>query len=90
MRQEQNKESMKSDLARARAMPDEKIDDSDSPELDASFFSRPQVQLPDTKHQITIRLDESVLAWFKSKGKGYQGRINAVLRAFVNHERRPR
>jgi uncharacterized protein (DUF4415 family) len=89
MRPKQNNAGIKSDLARARAMPDDKIDDSDSPELDASFFSRPLVQLPDKKRQVTIRLDESVLAWFKSKGKGYQGRINAVLRAYVDHERRP-
>lgn len=34
------------------------------------------------KVSVTLRLDADVLAWFKSVGPGYQGRINAVLRAF--------
>jgi len=32
------------------------------------------------KHQITARVDADVLAWLKSQGKGYQSRINAILR----------
>ncbi len=34
------------------------------------------------KRQITVRLDEEVIDWFKSQGKGYQTRMNAVLRAY--------
>ena len=34
------------------------------------------------KRQITVRLDAEVIDWFKSQGKGYQTRMNAVLRAY--------
>ena len=39
--------------------------------------------LPDTKQQITLRLDADVLEFLKHTGKRYQSRINAVLRAYV-------
>lgn len=35
------------------------------------------------KKQITLRIDEEVLVWFKSKGRGYQGMMNKVLRDFA-------
>ena len=35
-----------------------------------------------SKSLVSLRVDEDVLQWFKSKGAGYQTRINAVLRAF--------
>jgi uncharacterized protein (DUF4415 family) len=35
------------------------------------------------KKSITVRLDADVLAWLKSKGPGYQSRINAILRAVM-------
>jgi uncharacterized protein (DUF4415 family) len=41
------------------------------------------------KRQITLRIDPDVLDWFKRQGRGYQTRINAALRAFVEaHERK--
>jgi len=64
-------------------MKDEDIDFSDSPELDDSFFKRPLVELPKSKGMITIRVDHDVLEWFKSQGRGYQTRINALLRAYM-------
>lgn len=36
----------------------------------------------ETKIVVTIRLDGEVLEWFKSMGKGYQTKINAVLKAY--------
>ena len=40
------------------------------------------------KQQISIRLDADVLEWFKQQGKGYQQKIQAVLRAYKNaHEK---
>jgi uncharacterized protein (DUF4415 family) len=39
--------------------------------------------LPPRKKHINIRIDADVLAWFKQTGRGYQTRINNVLRAFV-------
>ena len=41
------------------------------------------------KKQVTLRIDPDVLDWFKRQGRGYQTRINAALRAFVEaHERK--
>jgi uncharacterized protein (DUF4415 family) len=64
------------------ARPDSEIDLSDAPELSAEqwkkgirgHFYRP------VKRQITARVDADVLQWLKSQGKGYQSRINAILR----------
>ena len=36
------------------------------------------------KKRITIRLDEDIIGWFRSKGKGYQTLINDALRNYVN------
>lgn len=73
---------MKSDLKRIDQMTDEDIDYSDIPEVDASFFSTARVVVPPGKKQVTIRLDSDVLAWLKEQGRGYQTRINAILRAY--------
>ena len=41
------------------------------------------------KAQIRLRIDPDLLTWFKRQGPGYQARINAALRAFVEaHERK--
>ena len=61
--------------------------DPDNPPLDDTFFAAARkMRLEDLvrppKKQITIRLDADVLEWFRSSGKGYQSRINAVLRAY--------
>ena len=44
--------------------------------------------LPPGKQHINIRIDADVLDWFRNTGKGYQTRINNVLRAFVEARRR--
>ena len=77
-----SRKSTKSDLARLDALRDEDIDYSDIPELDESFFEKATVQWPPHKKQLTIRLDEDVLDWLKAQGRGYQTRINAILRAY--------
>ncbi|MFC1463188.1 BrnA antitoxin family protein [Verrucomicrobiota bacterium] len=64
-------------------MPDSDIDFSDIPKLDKGFFSRAQVRMPKRKKSVSLRLDPDVLDWFKHEGRGYQTRINAVLRAYV-------
>jgi uncharacterized protein (DUF4415 family) len=71
-----------SDLNRLRSMKDEDIDTSDIPEFDASFFANAVIRLPEPKASVTLRIDREVLDWFKSQGKGYQTRINAVLKAY--------
>ena len=60
------------------------IDFSDIPELDEAFWSRARLVLPEAgKTQLTLRLDSDLVDWFKASGKGYQTRMNAVLRAYV-------
>ncbi len=73
---------MKSDLKRIDRMTDEDIDYSDIPEVDGAFFATARVVVPPGKKQVTIRLDSDVLAWLKEQGRGYQTRINAILRAY--------
>ena len=57
---------------------------SDCPILTAEELKKLRPRHPEyfkpRKHSVQIRLDADVLAWFKSYGKGYQSRINAVLR----------
>ena len=40
------------------------------------------------KETVTIRIDEDVLRWFKAQGRGYQTRVNRLLRAFMEGKRR--
>jgi uncharacterized protein (DUF4415 family) len=77
------KKKFHSDMQRLRQMQDEEIDYSEIPELDADFFERAVIVLPKPKASICIRLDQEVLDWFKAQGKGYQTRINALLRAYM-------
>jgi len=69
-------------------MKDAAIDFSDIPALDNSFFTKATEPWPPPKRQLTIRLDGDVLVWLKSYGRGYQTRINHILRAAM--ETQPR
>jgi uncharacterized protein (DUF4415 family) len=72
---------------RIRAMKDSDIDLSDSPEFTPEMFSRGLVraglQPIKRKIQLTVRVDRDVLDWHRSRGRGYQTRINALLRAYM-------
>ncbi|MGA3188401.1 MAG: BrnA antitoxin family protein [Bryobacteraceae bacterium] len=69
-----------SQLAALRKMKDEDIDLSDIPEItDWSNAVVGQFYRP-VKQSLTIRLDADVIAWLKSQGRGYQTRINSLLR----------
>jgi uncharacterized protein (DUF4415 family) len=75
-------------LKRLDEMP---IDYSDIPELDDAFFKNAKIaNWPPTKAQLTIRLDSDVLAWLKSNGRGYQTRINHILRVAMESQPKPR
>jgi uncharacterized protein (DUF4415 family) len=81
-----SKESL-TDWERLDALQDEEIDLSDIAEITPEMFARAVVRHglkpPPSKQQVTIRLDEDVLKWFRSQGKGYQTRINSLLRAYM-------
>ena len=58
-----------------------------NPMADSSWISDDLMQVP-KKKQLTIRIDEDVLDFYKSEGEGYQTRMNAVLRAFMEHNKK--
>ncbi len=71
------------DWDKVDALIDEEIDTSDIPPLGDDFFANAELRLPQAKQTITIRLDKDVLEWYKTQGKGYQTRINAILRSYM-------
>ncbi|MEP2828908.1 BrnA antitoxin family protein [Parvibaculum sp.] len=71
------------ELARLKAKLDREIDYSDIPELGPDFFRAAKMLMPEAAQPVTMRLDRSVIEFFKKQGPGYQSRINAVLRAYV-------
>jgi uncharacterized protein (DUF4415 family) len=72
--------------AEARRLDAAPIDYSDIPPLSDDFFTKAREAWPPTKQQLTVRLDADVLAWLKSHGKGYQTRINRILRAAMESQ----
>ena len=56
----------------------------DAQPTDAVFWRTATVVMPRQKGSVTLRLDPEIVAWFKSQGKGYQSRMNAVLRSFMS------
>ena len=65
------------------AVADKDIDYSDIPPLDDDFWSNARLVEPDRTQQVTLRVKKSVLDAFKSTGKGYQTRMNAVLESYA-------
>ena len=49
-----------------------------------SDWTNLKVAWPQPKQAISLRIDQDILAWFRERGPGYQTRMNAVLRAFVD------
>ncbi len=69
-------------LAALAERPDSEIDFSDIPPLTDKFWEN-AVRNPfyrPVKQQLTVRLDADVVAWLRMQGKGYQTRLNSVLR----------
>jgi uncharacterized protein (DUF4415 family) len=64
-------------------MEDDEINYSDIPPLDDDFFAQGELRLPKAKPLISLRIDPEVLAWFRAQGPGYQTRMNAVLRKYM-------
>lgn len=80
------------DLNRIDAMKDEDIDFSDIPEITPEMFARAvlrrNLKPVARKKQLTLRVDSDVVDWYKKQGRGYQTRINALLRAYMKEHRR--
>jgi len=68
----------------SRKIKDKDIDYSDIPELDNNFWKKAVLVKPgELKESITIRLDADVVRFFKRGGRGYQTRINDVLKSYM-------
>lgn len=70
-------------------LPDEAIDASDIPELGEEFWRSARVVMPEQREkvQVTAKFDADMVSWFKAQGRGYQARMNAVLRAYFEARR---
>ena len=84
----------KTDWARFDALTDEDIakavaSDPDAVPIDIDWSDAVLV-VPARKKAISIRVDEDVLDYFKSEGDGYQRRINAVLRSYMQQKAKPK
>jgi len=92
MKKENIMNNSQTDRERLSTMADQDIDLSDIPEIPVELFAQTVVRRGlksiTKKEQITIRVDSDVLNWFRSHGKGYQTRINALLRAYMEAHQR--
>lgn len=84
----------KTDWARVDALTDEDIaetvaNDPDAVPIDIDWSDAVLV-VPPKKKAISIRVDEDVLDFFKREGEGYQRRINAVLRSYMQQKSKPK
>jgi uncharacterized protein (DUF4415 family) len=62
--------------------------DPDAGTIPADFWEKAQPVEVENKEQITLRLDPDVLRYFRSTGKGYQSRMNAVLKSYVQAQKK--
>ncbi len=73
----------KTDFNMLKSMSDETIDYSEIPELTDEFFKVSPNDATIGKSQLTIRIDNDLLDWLKEQGRGYQTRINKILRTYM-------
>jgi uncharacterized protein (DUF4415 family) len=75
---------LRTELDALASMPECEIDTSEMPEITdwSGAFYRP------VKKPLSLRIDADVIDWFQRQGQGYQTRMNAVLREYVERHRR--
>lgn len=88
MKQKTTSHTSLTDWERLDLTQDAEIDLSDCPEVTPEQFAKGVVRRggltsKPNKEQVTLRIDKDVLDWFKAQGKGYQTKINALLKAYV-------
>jgi len=76
-------------LEKIESISDKEIDYTDIPETDEAFWAKAELRLPQAKKGVYLRLDPDLIDWLKRQGPGYQTRINAILRSYMEtHEQR--
>jgi uncharacterized protein (DUF4415 family) len=80
----------RTDWARVKTMKEKEIViDDDATEPTAEQWAKAIViDRRPPKKNITLRIDPEIIDWFKARGKGYQTRMNAVLRVFIELQRK--
>ena len=94
MKKKHSLEKSETDWERLRNMKDEDIDYSDiprtTPEMWAKGVLRKNFKPLPRKRQLTLRIDDDVINFFKEQGRGYQTKINQLLRAYMEaHKAQP-
>ena len=84
-----------SDPQRVGALKDSEIVvDADAPSWTPEMFARAVVKRgldsPTAKTLLSLRVDSDVVTWFRAQGRGYQSRMNALLRAYMDAHRQSR
>lgn len=92
MKKKTTSNKSQTDWNRLKAMKNKDIDVSDNPELAPEMFARAIVRRGlkpvARKSQLTLRIDQDVLDWFRRQGRGYQTQINSLLRAYMEAHKR--
>jgi uncharacterized protein (DUF4415 family) len=92
MRKTSSSRKSKTDWKYLDSLKDDEIDFSDIPEVSAEMFARAIVRHGlkpvRPKKQLTLRIDSDVVEWYQRQGRGYQTRINSLLRAYMEEHRR--
>jgi uncharacterized protein (DUF4415 family) len=84
-----------SDFVRVRAKTEAELDrdiagDLDFRDVPPEWHTAAEAVMPSAKQLLSLRLDTDIVAWFRDQGPGYQTRINAVLRAYLNQQTKGR
>ena len=78
-----------SDWARVDAFTEEEVERmADEDDIENFGWVRRKLVMPRTKESIHLRIDPDILAWFRSQGPGHLTRITAVLRTYVDSQRK--
>jgi uncharacterized protein (DUF4415 family) len=82
----------RTDLARVRAKTEAELEcdiasDPDWKDVPWDWYKKAEACMPVAKKLLSLRLDADIIDWFKERGPGYQTRMNAVLRAFMQKKR---
>jgi len=84
-------DEMRRQLDALEALPEDQIDFSDIPEMTEEDWLKPHyigLHYRPGKKSVTIRLDEDLVRWFKKQGKGWQTKMNWVLRLYFATHRK--
>lgn len=92
MRKTTTSRKSKTDWKYLDSLKDEDIDLSDIPEASPEMFARAIVRRGlkpvGPKKLLTLRIDQDVVEWYQRQGRGYQTRINSLLRAYMEEHQR--